>query len=467
MFAKVLDKYQQLNNNILKLTHMKFFNEIYAGLLAALTVFGWKVNTTVGMVLMLLVSTIALLITRSLKYVIPSCIYFIFMFSEGFSNQTIPIPILILGSLFAIVICIFSFKDGFHFKKMKSFIGLTGLAITTIIPILWCRAPQGNEVFYFLFFGNLGYFILYIIMVNGIKGDAIDILAVSMSYLSVILACECGLKAYELRNTVSNILDLWYYLGWGLCNEAGIMICVSIPFAFYLLGKQKKLSGMIFQNFKIIFGIIGIILTTSRGSYLFGFLEIGILYIILMFTAKKARLYQNTFFVYAIIMIVVAICMKGTFTEIIEQVLHSVFNQGFDDNGRKELWETAFKYWNAKPHTRIFGAGFICYIISQNTALGIQLSPQVFHSTFFQTLAVGGLVGLLFLIIHFIEKYKNLYKCDKFFFLIIGIGFVMVDIYGMIDNTYHMYYFMIPLMIIMAVVDAGKDNLPKNTLEVN
>ena len=38
MFAKVLDKYQQLNNNILKLTHMKFFNEIYAGLLAALTV---------------------------------------------------------------------------------------------------------------------------------------------------------------------------------------------------------------------------------------------------------------------------------------------------------------------------------------------------------------------------------------------------------------------------------------------
>ena len=39
----------------------------------------------------------------------------------------------------------------------------------------------------------------------------------------------------------------------------------------------------------------------------------------------------------------------------------------------------------------------------------------------------------------------------------------MVDIYGMIDNTYHMYYFMIPLMIIMAVVDAGKDNLPKNT----
>ena len=74
MFAKVLDKYQQLNNNILKLTHMKFFNEIYAGLLAALTVFGWKVNTTVGMVLMLLVSTIALLITRNLKYVIPRCI---------------------------------------------------------------------------------------------------------------------------------------------------------------------------------------------------------------------------------------------------------------------------------------------------------------------------------------------------------------------------------------------------------
>ena len=78
---------------------------------------------------------------------------------------------------------------------------------------------------------------------------------------------------------------------------------------------------------------------------------------------------------------------------------------------------------------------------------------MVFHSTFFETIAAGGLVGLFFLILHMIQKYKNLYHCDKFLFIILGIGFFILDIYGMIDNTYHMYYFMIPLVVIMATID--------------
>ena len=38
-------------------------------------------------------------------------------------------------------------------------------------------------------------------------------------------------------------------------------------------------------------------------------------------------------------------------------------------------------------------------------------------------------------------------------FIYILIGFVVVDLYGMIDNTYGMYYFMIPVVILMASLD--------------
>lgn len=456
MMTMIKEKYNQLNMNVLNITKMKYFNELYAGLLALVTVLGWKFSSVAGMIVMIILATATLLLAKDLKYVIPNCIYFIFMFSEGFANDSFPIPIIVFGGLFGIIILIFSFKNGIKLKKMKSLIGLAGLAITTIIPIIWCRAPKGNEVFYFLFFGNLGYLLLYIIMTNGIKEDSTNLLAVSMSYLVLILTCECALKVYELKDTVPNILYLLYYLGWGLCNEAGIMICLSLPFTFYLLGKQESIKGMLFQNFKIIIGIIGIIFTTSRGTYLFGFLEIFILYIILMFTAKRTRTYQNLFFVYVMIILIIVTCFKETITPILEDIIHIVFNVGLDDNGRKELWLSAYTHWAKNPLTKIFGAGMICELDERwFPATEWQLVPVVFHSAFFETLAVSGIVGLVFLVLHFIQKYRNLYKFDKSLFVILGIGYFIVDIYGMIDNTYHMYYYMLPLMVIMATIDVG------------
>ncbi len=211
MVTAVKTYYKKINLNILKLTEKKYFNEIYAGVIALITVFGWKFNSTLGMIMMILAAAVALILTRDLKYIIPNVIYFIFMINEGFSNSEMPIPIFILGGAFVALIIFFSFKNGFHFKKMHCLYGLLGLAIINFLPIFWCRnVPKGNEVFYFFFFGNLGYLILYFIMANGIKKDSIHLLAVSMSYLAIILAAECSLVVLSKRNEVSNILKLWY-----------------------------------------------------------------------------------------------------------------------------------------------------------------------------------------------------------------------------------------------------------------
>ena len=70
---------------------------------------------------------------------------------------------------------------------------------------------------------------------------------------------------------------------------------------------------------------------------------------------------------------------------------------------------------------------------------------------------MGGIVGLLALIFHLFEKYKQLYKKDLAFALAMAIGYFLVDIYGLIDNTYGMYYYMVPLVIVMASLDVDKD----------
>ena len=453
MLEIIREKYNQLNINVLKIAKMKYFNEIYAAVLALITILGWKFCSVAGMIVMIILATITLLLTKDLKYVIPNCLYFIFMFSDGFANDSFPIPIIVFGGIFAVIILFFSFKEGIHLKKMKSLIGLAGLAITSIIPIIWCRVPKGNEVFYFLFFGNLGYLLLYMIMTNGMKENGLDLLAVSMSYLAIILACECAFKVIELKDTVESILDLWYYLGWGLCNEAGIMICMSIPFAFYLMGKQEKLLGMVFQNSKIMIGALGIILTTSRGSYLFGFLEIGILYLVLMFFAKKARVYQNAFLVYFLVLVVGVICFRGMFTKVIESIMNNVFSNQLKDSSRLELWQIGLEHWTSNPRNVIFGPGITCYIQYSQQQQGFIVTPMVFHSTILETLAAGGIIGFIFLAIHMFEKYRNLKRTNTLLFITAGIGFLLVDLYGLIDNTNHMYYFMLPLAIILAVFD--------------
>ena len=100
----------------------------------------------------------------------------------------------------------------------------------------------------------------------------------------------------------------------------------------------------------------------------------------------------------------------------------------------------------------------------------VQEGQVVFHSTFFQTLIVGGIFCLAFLLIHLVQKYKMLFSLEKRLAIPLFISFIMVDAYGMIDNTYHMFYYMIPLVTILACFDSqnkGKSRVKTNNDKAN
>ena len=455
--GRVKKQYLELNNFFKKIASLKFFNEIYVALLSIVAIIGWKYDLEFGMSVLIISAVVILFLANDLKFVIPNLIFFLFSINIGFSSFEMPIWMFTFGGIFAVLVLLFSFKGGIHLGKMRSVVGLLGLAITNVIPIIWGRnIPEGNEIFYFFFFVNFGFLLMYIIMVNGIKDNAIELLSVTMSYLIIIISFQCAVMVYEQKDKVTSIFQLWYYVGWGLCNEAGIMLSVAIPFTFYLLSKQETLGGMIFQNFKIIIGVIGMLLTTSRGTYVFGLAEVVVLYIVLMFTSKNARKYQNAFIVYFFMIIGVLLYFKKEIIDFITEVLEYVFYNDLDDNGRVVLWKEAFALWNKEPYVKFFGPGYLAAVRDLQTPGGYQMAPVVFHSTYFQTMAVGGALGLLFLGIHFYEKYNNLNHTNKYFISTVGLGYFFVDLYGMIDNTYHMFYYMLPLTIIMAVVDTSK-----------
>ena len=47
-----------------------------------------------------------------------------------------------------------------------------------------------------------------------------------------------------------------------------------------------------------------------------------------------------------------------------------------------------------------------------------------------------------------------LFSLEKKLAIPLFISLIMVDAYGMIDNTYHMFYYMIPLVILLACIDS-------------
>ena len=74
-----------------------------------------------------------------------------------------------------------------------------------------------------------------------------------------------------------------------------------------------------------------------------------------------------------------------------------------------------------------------------------------------------GCISILILF-YFFEKYIQLWKKEIGFALIMLFGYLVVDGYGMIDNTYGMYYYMIPLVVFMASLDNDKNtDIFKNT----
>ena len=148
----------------------------------------------------------------------------------------------------------------------------------------------------------------------------------------------------------------------------------------------------------------------------------------------------------------------GDINYILNVIKKSFYN--FNDNGRFELWQSGLNFWRKDFISMTFGMGQVAEIRWWGSFHGEQYINMVYHSTIIHCMTTMGNMGLGFLILHFIDKYKQLFKLSSGIAGVMLIGYVMVDLYGMIDNTYGMYYYMIPLMIIMATLDQiGKEDI--------
>lgn len=447
------DFFRKINNNWI-------FEYVIIILFLVLGGLGWVYSYRYFGFSILMLAIVLLFIFNDFKYLIPAGVMIVFSYNLGYESTRFPIEIALYGgTLIGLVIfySILNFKKS-NLAKPKSFIGILLLAISCIIPIFWnTTITKDTSMMYILYFTWVLYIVVYFIFGINLGKNSLRVSIFTLSTLTALISFECVYYVLTHRSGDTNILAQAYYMGWGLCNEAGIMICFGLPFVFYELIKSENPIVSIIGVVKVVIAILGVIFTNSRGAFLFGSIELGI-FLILMVIFSKKKITNIVFTLLVMGLAVLYIQLNFGIAKFIDDIKENIFYNGLDNNGRVQLWTDAYNHWNTNWLTRIFGSGMVSDIENGRGSFnGADTVFIVYHSTFFQTLCFGGIFGVLALLFHFFEKYKQLYKKELSFALIMLIGYLVVDAYGMIDNTYGMYYYMIPLVLVMASLDNDKN----------
>ena len=157
-----------------------------------------------------------------------------------------------------------------------------------------------------------------------------------MSFLGLLLVYELGITVlkWHFDNLGESIFSFWGSVEWGLCHEVGIVLCFIMPFIFYEFVKSNNYYLAIISILKIGIIIGGIVLTTSRGTYVCGFLEAILLTIISLCLKQKLKIFKIIVVLSIVAIGIIRISLKINFIETFEKLKEKVFYMGIGLNSR-------------------------------------------------------------------------------------------------------------------------------------
>lgn len=271
-----------------------------------------------------------------------------------------------------------------------------------------------------------------------------------------IVAC---LEAFGLD--FSQYKEVYYSkkIGWADKNTMCIAIEVTLPFLAYTYSKNFKRFDILF-----IFGFFAmfVLMGDSRGGQVsLGITSFILLYIVFMNTKKVWRNYLLSLVGLALVATLAII-----FVPSIRESVIRLFELGLDLTDREVFWGWVFDYVFKEPKHFLLG-GSPAYLFElfpafkngiyhqEITGIGLWLC----HNTFVTVLAVGGFLGLLVIIFHFVEAvfgaFKQGRKVGMVLFALLFVGFV----HGLIDNTFFNVLYTLPYLFVFSNYQKGTKEL--------
>lgn len=214
--------------------------------------------------------------------------------------------------------------------------------------------------------------------------------AVAGSVLSQVLYC------YAAREVIVDgaIVREQIYSGWGMYNNMGFMIAMGIPFAFYLAAKYRRSwLGLIIGTALLI----GVMLTCSRTSLLFGTLIYCLSLVLMLRHCQNRR--RN-------MILLGSVCAAGVLVLLVfhSQLLHlfsKLLSLGANPSSRDVFFREGLKLFAQAP---IFGSsfyspGYVPWDFAEIIDVSLLIPPR-WHNTLLQLLVSCGTVGVCAYIFH-------------------------------------------------------------------
>lgn len=258
---------------------------------------------------------------------------------------------------------------------------------------------------------------VYLLVKNFCSTNKFEILFRFCLTFVMLISLEMVLQYSQAQDIISFMQNKRITVSVGEINLPAIMMGGAIP-VFMLKGLNSKHSNAMLILSAITY--VFILFTFCRGSILFGGIMFFVSFIIVLVKTEK----KKQFFICSGTMAVIAICVVvvaynfGVFDKIIQK--------GLDDNGRYELWQLAWDEFLKNP---FFGVGF-----KGVDTYGFDYT--MFHSLPFQIIGSMGIVGIVASAIFFVDRYSVLYKNFNVQTVLMVLGVLVLDLYGMIDNTF-------------------------------
>jgi O-antigen ligase len=260
--------------------------------------------------------------------------------------------------------------------------------------------------------------------------------------------------------------------GWGMSNDFGILIVMTLPAFFYKMYTAQK-HAYIWYIFACL-AMVVTFFTYARGAILVGagVFALGSVYAIIRKNSRKTALISISSALVALVGVVVILHLTGGLEFIMEYHLGKVANGAeIDkiDSGRTDIWKRYFDYFVENP---IFGGGFtvdkIFYIANGAEVENGAFSAYSYfaHNTLFQILGSCGLVGLMAYLYHTLTTVLVFFikpNEKRFIFAVSIFAFVAM---AMLDVVFFKPYFIFLYAIILAVceADAKKSANEKNLI---
>lgn len=238
--------------------------------------------------------------------------------------------------------------------------------------------------------------------------------------------------------------------GWGMSNNVGGMLAMFMPAWLYLAYKFRH--GWIFYLFAFV-QMGAVAFTLSRSSLLVG----GAMLLTGMIVLSAVKSPRRTFFrIFNLVAVCAVIFSCLVFRSKIMEIFAVIFDRGFGDSQRFEIWWNGFLNFLKEP---VLGVGFFePFYVDINIENWV--FPDMYHNLLIQTLACCGLVGMLAYMFHFAQVLNLLIRKPTAERLLYFAIFLMISGTSLLDN--HIFHVFPALVYSMALVlweqDAEQDS---------